>query len=346
MACTIIVWRLIFRAMKNPILLLLCLSICTALGAQSSLFDALHTTKDTVEIGLETDWKGLFKNKKKKIYQPITFTINRPSGAIVLKGKVRTRGHMRLEVCQNPSLKIKLKKKDLLAAGFTELNDMKCVLQCTRGSLGRSYLKRERMVYEMYPIFSDFHHRVIPIRLTPSEGLKGEDPYIEAMFVEDEEQLAQRYNARILETKRASTGGLQREAYVNMCLFNYLILNTDWQVFNLHNVEFINPEGSLKFIPIPYDFDYSGFVGTSYAVPFEALGIQSVQEPKWLGKDISVEEMKRGAQHFISKKEEVTTFISDYPTLSASDRKRLLKRLDAFYEVLEKEKKLLRLLKG
>lgn len=346
MACSVIIRRLIFQAMKKPILLFLCLSISMALGAQSSLFDALYTTKDTVEIGLETDWKGLFKNKKKKIYQPITFTINRPTGVIVLRGKVRTRGHMRLQVCQNPSLKIKLKKRDLLAAGFTELNDMKCVLQCSRGSLGKSYLKRERMVYEMHPIFSDFHHRVIPIRLTPSEGLRGEDAYIEAMFVEDEEQLAQRYEARILEAKRASTAGLDRESYVNMCLFNYLILNTDWQVFNLHNVEFINPKGNLKFIPIPYDFDYSGFVGTSYAVPFESLGIKSVNEPKWLGKDVTEEEMKRGAAHFISRKEEVTSFISDYPTLSASDRKRLLKRLDAFYNVMENEKKLLRLLKG
>jgi len=331
--------------MNERIILFCCLLLSTVLPAQSSLFDALHLTRDTVEIGIETDWKGLFKNKKKKIYQPITLNIQRPFGTISLRGKVRTRGHTRLEVCQNPSLKIKLKKGDLLAAGFTELNDLKCVLQCVRGQLGKSYLKRERLVYEMHPIFSDFHHRVVPIHLKPSEGLKGSDPHIEAMFVEDEEQLADRYQARILEAKRASTSGLQREAYVNMCLFNYLVLNTDWQVFNLHNVEFINIRGSLKFIPIPYDFDYSGFVGTSYAVPFETLNINSVYDPKWLGKDISADEIKQGAKHFISKKIEARAFIANYPTLSGSAKKRLLKRFDEFYEVMENEKKLLRLLK-
>jgi hypothetical protein len=171
------------------------------------------------------------------------------------------------------------------------------------------------------------------------------DLSLRAFMVEDEEQLAARYEGTILKTKRASSGGLNRAAYVNMCLFNYLILNTDWYVFNLHNVEFVSKKGALKLIPIPYDFDYSGFVGTSYAVPREELDLASIYVPMWLGKDVTPDELRTTCAHFQSQREAAVALITNYPELDRRSRKRLLKRLEVFYDLLANEKKLMRLLK-
>lgn len=310
--------------------------------AQESLFDALHARGDSVVIRIDTDWKQLLQRKAKKEYQPVIVSISGLKRDFTFNGKIRSRGNIRLQACNNPSLKVKLKKKELIAAGFSDLNDLKFVLQCSSGKVGNNYLVLEKLVYDLHAIYSEHHHRVLPTLLLPTqrEGL-----VVNSFIVEAEEQLAVRYQGKILESKRASSRGLQRQAYLNMCLFNYLVLNTDWHVFNLHNVEFVTPDGSTDIIPIPYDFDYAGFVNTSYAVPREELQISSVQVPRFLGKHITEAEMRTAAAHFQARRAAAENFLRQYPNINERDRKRLLKRMQRFYEELESEKKLLQLIR-
>lgn len=326
--------------MQHLITILLFLAI-SSLSAQESLFDHLYASGDTIIIDMETDWKKLMRQKGKKEYRPVTMALSTKDTTYQLPGRIRSRGNMRLVVCNNPSLKLKVKKKALVAAGFTKLNDFKVVLQCTNSKLGRSYLRRERLIYGLHQIYSPDYHRTIPICF---KGLDdGED--VLGFFIEDEEQLDTRY-ARTLEIKKISVNGLERSSYLNMCLFNYLILNTDWHVFNLHNVELVVKEGQKQPSPIPYDFDYSGFVGTSYAVPRDGLEISSIYVPQWLGIGVTNEELLSVAEDFLAKATQAKTFIQEYPDLSRLDRKRLLKRLEDFNKLLGNEKKLLRILRG
>lgn len=320
------------------LLILLSFLIPTCLISQPSLFDVLNTGSDTAMFRIETDWNKLIRKKRNKVFQTANVTLKIGESTFSFKGKLRSRGNIRLEVCQNPSLKLKLKKAELNAAGFSDLNEFKFVLQCSNSSLGESYLNREQTVYELHALYSDYSHRTTPVRLD-----LGRDEPISAFMVEHEEQIAARFNATVVETKRLSTRTLQREAYVNMCLFNYLILNTDWNVGNLHNVEFINPNGSLELIPIPYDFDYSGFVGTHYAVPHDALEISSIYVPTWLGKEVTPEEIRAAADHYLARREAAEQLLAEHPGLEKRDRKRMLKRLEAFYKILENDKRLVRL---
>ncbi len=317
-------------------LLFVLFSFC--LQGQASLFDVLHSSTDPVVFRITTDWSKLVRKKKDKRYQPATVDIVLGDSTLTFTGKLRSRGNVRLEVCHNPSLKLKLKKVDLLAAGFSDLNEFKFVLQCNNNSMGESYLNREKMVYDLHKVFSDYSHRTVAASLD-----LGKDAPIQAFMVEHEEQMAARFEAKVLEVKKISSRGLQRAAYVNMCLFNYLILNTDWHVFNLHNLKFINPNESLDLIPVPYDFDYSGFVGAHYAIPREELNIGSVYTPKWLGKNVTPAEIKAGAAHYLAQREAAEELVKKHSGLDDRDRKRILKRMETFYKLLENEKKLLRL---
>lgn len=330
-----------FNTVRFQIILSLLLFAFPAI-AQESLFDALHERGDSVSFSLDTDWKKLLRGKLKKEYQPVTVIVHGLGDPIHLKGKIRSRGNVRLEACGNPSLKLKVKKAGLRAAGFNDLNEFKFVLQCTNSGLGEDYLNREKLVYDLHKIYSDFYHRTISAQIMP---LQDEGKVIKTFMVEDEEQLAERYKANILDTKRANTAGLERSSYVSMCLFNYYILNSDWHVYNLHNVEFVNPTGTTDLISIPYDFDYSGFVGTSYAIPRESLDISSIYTPVWLGKDVTEGELKRAAAHYQNFEDKARTLIQEYPNLDKRSRKRMLRRTDQFYELLANEKKLLRLLR-
>lgn len=312
----------------------------SVLSGQTSLFDQFIASGDTVILSLETDWKTLVREKKRKKYQQLDIAFSLNGKSYQLKGKIRSRGNIRLEVCSNPSLKIKLKKDQLQAGGFSKNNNLKLVQQCSNSSLGQNYLRRERLVYELHQVYSEHFHRTVPVILRVKDQ---EDIF--AFFVEEEEQLAIRYGRRVMEQKTISTRALDRSAYVNLCLFNYLVLNTDWAIFNRHNVEMVADTSSGKIIPIPYDFDYSGFVGTSYAVPREELNVSSIYTPKWLGKDVSPEELKAGAEHFIKKSDLAKALIEGYPDLKDNDRRRMLKRLEDFNELLRNEKKLLKLLR-
>lgn len=324
------------------LLTLLFIGFFLPVQAQESLFDHLHTKGDTVHLTFDTEWKKLLRKKVSKPSFPLKLGVQMQDSLLSLEGKIRSRGNIRLEVCNNPSLKVKVKKQGLLKAGFSDLNEFKLVLQCSGGKVGRGYLRREALVYQLHSIYSDYTHRIIPVVIHFTDPKYDS---IDAFFIEDEEQLAARLACKIIETRIASTRGLKRDAYVNLCLFNYLVLNTDWFVFNLHNIEFINPKGTKHLIPIPYDFDYSGFVGTSYAVPREELGIATVYAPKWLGQHVTKAEIKAGAAHYLSKREEAIALIRDHPTLTGKARKRMLRRLEDFYKLMEKEKALLRLVR-
>lgn len=337
------------KSLKTSFFFLL-LMLSGLVAAQPSLFDQLHAEGQDVKFMMNTDWRQLMRNKKKKIYQPVTITVMGLGDPVQIRGRMRSRGNMRLEVCQNPSLKIKLKKADLRTAGFSELNDLKMVLQCSNSELGQGYLRREKLIYDLHRVVSPHTHRTVPVDMVINggdtevgESRRNKTEYISGFLIEDEEQLCARYNARELKSKRASSGGLERDAYVNMTLFNYLILNTDWNVFNLHNVEFINPKGTLDIIPIPYDFDYCGLVGTSYAVPHESLDIATVQQPIFLGRDVTEEEILRVGQVFREKKSELIAVIENHPELSKRHRKRFLNRINAFYKIVENDRKLSRL---
>lgn len=313
---------------------LLCtlLASSAALYAQPSLFDELYGREDTVVISLDTRWKHLLRHRKDKEYQPADVVI----GDTRFPARVRSRGHARLEQCALASLKVKLGKEALREAGYPDsLNDLKVVVQCAANPVGESYLRRERLVYELHRIVSEYHHRTVPTRLVVPGG-----DTLHAFLIETEEQLEARYNARLVEIDYISTRGLDRATYLNLCLFNYLVLNTDFNVFNRHNVECLSVDGGRSLVVIPYDFDYSGFVGTSYAVPHEGHDIRSVYEPKFLGRHVTLEELQAAREIYRRAEADLRQKISTATALREAHRRRLLRRLEEFYDSLEDDRQL------
>lgn len=296
-----------------------------ALTAQPSLFDLLHARGDTVDLHLETDWPALLNAKLDKVYQPATL---RTAGYPPFRARLRTRGNVRLRQCANPSLKIKLAKEALRRAGLAELNDLKLVVQCTDGASGPRYLARERLAYRLHAAVSPYHHRTVPVRLHLPDGRTPA-----AFLVESEEQLAARYNAIVIEPDKLSSRGLDRTSYLNACLFNYLLLNSDWFVYNRHNLECLHVRGTPRTIVIPYDFDYSGFVGTDYAVPHSSLGLRDIYEPHFAGRHIRARELAAAQSHFREREAALRAVITD-SGLGRREIRRAERLLDDFYRRL------------
>ncbi|WP_116124555.1 hypothetical protein [Lewinella sp. IMCC34183] len=313
-----------------PLLLLL----AAVAHGQPSLFDALHARKDTAVLSLETEWDQLLHTKSAKEYQPLTLS----HGGQRLAGRIRTRGHARLRACRYPSLKVKLEKDALASMGYSVLNDLKFVVACNSGTAARGYLRRERLMYELHALVSSYHHRTVPVRL----ALPGGDT-LPAFLIEAEEQLESRYGASRIAVERISTRAFERQAYANLALFNYLILNTDWQLRTLHNVEALRRGEESGYIPIPYDFDYAGLVDTDYALPRESLGQVSVQEPHFLGRGLRFAELRTAADGFLAQRESLENAVRDHPTLQERHRRIILRRLKTFFAQIANDRELERL---
>lgn len=317
--------------------LLFFLLAAASLQAQSSLFDSLHRAPDTALLTLTTPWKDLLRGKESKAYQSLDLYV----GGSVYPGRIRPRGNARLRACRYPSLLIKLKKDALEADGLARRNDLKLVMQCNDSRSGEAYLHRERFLYGLYREISDYHHRTIPVRVAVNSG-----DTLHGFLIETEEELAFRYGARLLEGASVSTRALDRDAYADLALFNYMILNTDWNIFNLHNVECLQVEEKTLPVILPYDFDYSGLVDAHYAVPREGLGLKSVREAAYLGRNLDAEQLQRAGERFLLKSERLLGLLDAERTIDDRHKAYIRKRLEEFFQELRDARTYQRLASG
>ncbi|PPK86331.1 hypothetical protein CLV84_3257 [Neolewinella xylanilytica] len=317
--------------MRLSVLFLL---VSLSVSGQRSLFDALSANGDTPLVLLETDWDKMLQARTDKVYQEVTLTVNGHR----FPGRVRTRGHARLRTCLFPSLRVKLNKKVLAAAGYSSLNDLKFGLQCNASKRGLGYLQRERLLYDLYAMVSPYHLRTLSVRVVIEKG-----DTLAGFLIESEEQLAARYDATDYRSEHVSTRGLDRMTYARLCLFNYLILNTDWNIYNLHNVACLRSNADSRLFPLPYDFDHSGLVDTHYAVPREDLGMTSVYEPRFLGRHLTEDEMSTAARSFLEKADELHQRILEDPDLDRVHRRQMIARLTAFMDEISDPDRLARL---
>lgn len=341
--------------MKKRLLLLLVLfsllhiSFLSAQGANPihagspSLFDFFYQQQDSLPIlRLETDWGQLVKEKLAEEYLPGVLRAQGQDGkAVEMAVSLRARGNARKQVCLFPPIKIKATKKQLAALGLHPERKLKLVLPCQTGKKHEDRLLKEALAYQLYEAIYPIHHRTKIIRLEAWQ--KGKEKYaFYALLVEDESELAGRVQGKIAKQSQIRTIDLEREAYVRMCFFQYMIANTDWTVPNSHNLQVLQLPGYEKLIPVPYDFDFAGFVDADYAIPRSTLPIDDVTERLFLGKYVTREEALECAKFYVSRKERLFQICRDFTLLQDKSNDWAQAFLSGFFDVLEDEQLVLK----
>ena len=110
-------------------------------------------------------------------------------------------------------------------------------------------------------------------------------------FLESLDDLAQRnWTNRIRAPERIPLAYLSPVDAARYALFQHMLGNHDWSMRAgpagddcCHNAELIGVAAAGQTIPVPYDFDYSGFVDTSYSLPPAQLEISSVRDRFYRG---------------------------------------------------------------
>ncbi|NND06741.1 MAG: hypothetical protein HKN87_10205 [Saprospiraceae bacterium] len=313
----------------------------TELPEQQTLFDYIYNLQGLPKLEITTDVKRIINRKGKEEYEPAILKLKDKDdlNLFTFSGKARARGEMRKNVCWFPPVKFDLSKVQLQAYGLSHIDKLKMVFRCRDRSSDDIYNAREFFLYDLYHIIDTNSIRARRVNFSLVERAK--EKYSFAGFlVEDEEEYANRKNAIIVESGTIRAGALEREPFLKLIFFQYMIANTDWSIANKHNIEFVKLPGIQRVVALPYDFDYAGFVGQSYAVPHSSLPIESVHQRHFLNYKISDEEFDRMVEFYRSLESDIYKFCDEATYMDEKSRTQNKNYLGKFFNLLREPDKL------
>ncbi len=290
----------------------------------------------------ESNFKNLVKRKNKDEYQPAIFRIMlNDTIRLSRKVKIKPRGNMRKSTCHIPPIKINFPKKEVYLNQLKEFDKMKMVLNCEKGDTYTQYLISEYYTYKIQNILTKYSLKVrlVSVKYIDTSGRYKENTQY-AILLENIDQLAKRLGAIRLETKNVRDQLTDIKTLTDAYLFQYLIGNTDWSIPGMHNIyllKFLDIKKPRPYV-VPYDFDFAGIVNTTYAIPDEQLGIESVRERVYRGVCLPEAEVIKAKERMLQKKEEIYQLMQNDQLMSKYNKRSTIAYLDDFFQVLENEK--------
>ncbi len=320
--------------------LLLCLSPIYCFS-QTDLF----STDDILELRLKGSTQVLFNDRgDDAVYHKMKISYTDEKGEIIsIPLKVRTRGNFRRDKsnCYYPPLRLNFSKtKTPPNTLFTGQDKIKLVTPCR----DQKYVIHEYLVYKMYNLLTplSFRARLVKVIYEDTEKGKTSDP-LYGMLLEDKEQMAERNQAKNFNRNKIRPNKTEKELFLRMAVFQYLIGNTDWSVQYQHNVKLVVRDSSIRPTAVPYDFDHAGIVRAPYARPAEALQLRSIQERMYRGYCVSdMKEFQAVFADFNRLKPEIYHLYTENPLLDSRYVSTTTKFLDDFYKTINKPKASLR----
>ncbi len=331
----------------NRLLTIVCLSffIVGTLAASDttklqSIFEDFYQPDQIVDITLQFDCKKLIRQKEKREEFPATISYQRPDGSAIQRAiEVKTRGKLRLKVCTFPPLKLDFNKNALKKEHFDPaFDDLKMVTHCINVKNNDRQVIKELLVYQLYNIISEYSLRaqLLHVKYLDAEGQLYADEY--GMLIENEEAMASRTNCRKSEKIIENISELQPSIYNKMVLFEYMIGNVDWNIAAQHNITLVKKLTDGFRIIIPYDFDYSGVVSASYAVPDERVGQKYLGERVLVSHFTDEEGMRAAVQYFLEKEALIIQACNNMTALPEEERKSIIKYLTPFFDMIKNPK--------
>ena len=311
----------------------------------SNLVHKIFQEEEPLPITLSFDIKDIKKNTNDSTYVNTTLAYKlKDSTEHALEIMIRRRGNYRLKKCYFPPITVKFNKKEVKKTAFKGHKKLKLVMPCLLQKDNNDNVIKEYLAYKLFESISPYHFKTRLVDLTFDEikGQKIKTHNIKGILIEDDKSVANRFNGKVY--KRYSHP-LNHEpvASVKNTLFQFMIGNTDFSQAYLHNVKVVYIDNNM--IPLPYDFDMSGFVNCSYAVVSqiqgESLGITSVKDRLYRGfvRDESVFYQVRN--EFLDKKNDMLSILDKNETYFSDPREFEISKsyILGFFDIMINDKK-------
>ncbi|MDX2443010.1 MAG: hypothetical protein QNK30_04330 [Bacteroidales bacterium] len=296
---------------------------------------------EPLRLSLAFDRKLFRKNTIKEEYQPAVLSVHLPDTVIDRDIRIRARGITRKTICTFPPIKLNLKEADLGDTQLKHQSTLKMVTHCKNSNMYQKYIFKEYLVYKLYNLLTDYSLKVRLVQIDYIDtGPKQKVITKYGFLIEHIDALARRMDCEEVENEYLPQKNMNKEIMPLLCVFQYMMGNTDWSLAGLHNIKVIQSKNPTDFepYPIPYDFDYAGFVDTEYAIPAEGLGLDSVKDRYYRCICFEESSIFESVDLIASKKDAMFKLIEDFEYLTKNEKAFLTKYLNDYFEPMENDK--------
>jgi hypothetical protein len=253
---------------------------------------------------------------------------------------IRTRGNFRLDNCFYPPMRLKMKKDVAENTLFQGNRSLKLVLPCSKSKTADDFLGKEYLSYKMYEEVTRyfFRTRLVRVKFTNTDDKKGEVVELLGFFIEDDDEVAERFDGEILDGKKIVPSFMEDTATVRHDFFQMMIGNTDWSGLYQHNQK-VMKIGEKTIIPLAYDFDMTGLVNPPYAQVNTNVGIEKVTDRVYRGFCRNPALMQTIRAEFLAKQDTILKMVDEYKQYySEADLKTVSAFLKEFFDLLASER--------
>lgn len=315
----------------------------SAVARGNGLPDPLFQEDGILDVTLTAPLTTLIRERSADDDMPGVFEYRRGDGtAIRLDIRIRARGHFRRENCKLPPLRLNFRKSQTDASLFDKQDKLKLVVHCDRSGRYQQSLLREYLAYRVLNTLTDQSFRVRLLRVTYVDSEERRPDQIRfAFLIEHKDRLGRRYGMKEAKVDMATVDSIQPGPLNLTSLFQFFIANTDFSPIRsepdrdcCHNYVLFEND-SDRMIPVPYDFDLSGFVNAPYAKPNARFGLRNVRERLYRGRCANNGYIEDSLQQFRDNRETISRLVNQQEGLPSAVRKSIFYSIDSFYKLID-----------
>ncbi|MFC5625268.1 hypothetical protein [Algoriphagus winogradskyi] len=326
--------------MKKFLSLISCF-IFISFAAIAQQEELLFDSEDILEVSMKFSVKKLRNETNDSTLLDSFLIYTTPAGTQDTLGVgLRVRGNFRRENCFYPPVRMRLNKKEGKGNIFDGSRNLKIVFPCATNNNAETFIVKEYLCYQLYEEVSQytFKTRMIRINFQNEDDKKARTEQFLAFLIEDDDKVAERFDAEVLENKKVAGTFLEDSAAVRHDLFQYMIGNTDWSSLYQHNMKILKLD-SKTAIPLAYDFDMTGMVKPPYAQVSSLVDIKDVSQRLYRGFCRDEELMNAIRDEFLSKEQVLLDNIQQLAHLvSDQEVRNMTNYMEEFFDVMKDDR--------
>ncbi|MDZ4673010.1 MAG: hypothetical protein SGI84_01065 [Gemmatimonadota bacterium] len=297
--------------------------------------DTLFSVERPLEVTLRADWREVFRHRDpdKEVKVPGSLLVTNGSRIDTIPVSFHTRGNFRLKpsTCSIPPVMIVFDQGSKSGTPFAGQDELKLVTHCRDNERYEQNNHLEYLTYRMYNLLTDRSFGARRLVATWEDTVRAERSVKPAFLLEEDGMLAERLGGKLDK----APVGFDESDPVNttlMGLFLLMIGNTDWSQPGQHNVKMVRTDSIGNFLPVPYDFDWSGMINAPYARPDASLGIRTVRDRLYRGPCVDATTFQVALRVLTDKREAILALVNGHADLAESRRKDAVEYLQGFFK--------------
>ena len=300
--------------------------------------DRLFYETSPLEVALSFSSKEVKEETNDTLFVDIPLHVFDQNKWDTIQVKIRARGNFRRSTCFFPPIRMEIKKKDREATLLKNCKKTKIVFPCLIQQEMNDNVLQEFIAYKLFELISPYHFKTRALTLNYTDLTDGskKEYKLRGFLIEDDSRIAKRTLGKVFK-KYIHPKALDAEGAIQNSFFQYFLGNTDFSMAYQHNGKLLQVGDAV--VPVPYDFDMSGWVNPSYAVANSSLGINSVKDRVYRGYERDSEIIQKVRKQYLDAAPDfydiIGCFEDDFD--DPKEFEHLIAYARSFFELLESD---------